>query len=113
MKEKASMFGGKKIDNFIEVSNEPKSNISRPNVSIETLKHKKKVILNKEDQPIEQELNRKKSKSKIVQEICTPEKMRRNKDIDHSKSVGRKSTNKSNSSSFQNLGKFYKRSSPR
>lgn len=34
VKEKPSVFGGKKLDNFIEVSNEPKPNLSRPNVSL-------------------------------------------------------------------------------
>lgn len=38
------MFGGKKIDNFIEISNEPKAPIARPNVSTETLKYKKKPL---------------------------------------------------------------------
>lgn len=80
---------------------------------METLKHKKKVVVSKENHLMEQELNRKKSKSRIFNEICTPEKMRKNKDLDNSKSVGRKSTKKRGSKSFENLKTFYRRSSPR
>ena len=41
-KDKPNTFQGKKIDNFIEINNDPKSHPSRPNVSMETLKQKKK-----------------------------------------------------------------------
>jgi hypothetical protein len=33
LKEKANIFSGKKIDNFIEVHNDPKSNPTKPTIS--------------------------------------------------------------------------------
>lgn len=48
VKDKTNVFAGKKVNNFVEVSNDPKNNISRPNVSMETLKQKKKVTIIKE-----------------------------------------------------------------
>ena len=79
VKDKTNVFAGKKVNNFVEVSNDPKSNIGRPNVSMETLKQKKKIISVKEETNLQ--MRRKKSKSKIINELCTPEK-RRNRNIE-------------------------------
>ena len=42
VKQKTNAFTGKKIDNCIEINHSPKNNASRPNVSMQTLKQKKK-----------------------------------------------------------------------
>lgn len=46
-KDKPNTFQGKKIDNFIEINSDPKPHPSRPNVSMETLKQKKKKGITK------------------------------------------------------------------
>ena len=63
---------------------------------METLKQKKKLVITKDDP--NQHIRKKKSKSKIVNDICTPEK-RRNRVNEDDKSVNK--TNKRTSKSYE------------
>lgn len=62
---------------------------------------------------MEQELQRKRSKSKIINDILTPEKAHKDWHVDNSKSVGKKSTKKRSAKSFDNLKKFFGKSPPK
>lgn len=66
---------------------------------------------------MEYELQRKKSKSKIdpiyPNDIYTPEKNVKQRQLGNSKSVGKKSTKKRSSKSYDNLKKYYDRNSPK
>jgi hypothetical protein len=107
MKEETNVFGGKKIDNYIEVSNDPKPNISRPNVSTETLKLKKRSLTVKEEYTVESEVRAKKAKGKIIQEALTPEQHSKERPGGNSRSIAKQSTKKRSSKSFENLKKAH------
>lgn len=69
---------------------------------METLKQKKKIVIVKDE--TNQMIRKKKSKSKIINDLCTPEK-RKNKLNDDEKSVNK--TNKKTTKSYENLKNFY------
>lgn len=96
MKEKTNVFAGKKINNYIEVAENSKTNPIRPNVSMQTLKQKKKI--NKQE--VQQPIHRKKSKTKIIHDAVTPEKSKSKPIIEDEKSVNKRSSNKHHSKSY-------------